>query len=163
STKGRSLRAGSPRSRYCCAVAYLDRNCCGGVPSDCGDHAFIHELGRASYIFLLSHSANRRPAYHVDGHHPLHPIANTQLHTCSSEVIHYVIIMFGTGCVLLVMVLARALFIDPLDRLLCVLFLLSSGASQLFFGYVENYTPAYFGVILYCLLAILHLRGKIHL
>ena len=54
------------------------------------------------------------------------------------------------------------LFIDDeTDRPLIFFFLLSSGVSLLFFGYVENCALAYVGVLLFLLLAVAYLKERI--
>ena len=72
-------------------------------------------------------------------------------------------IVFGLGSIVMSILLARELFANVNDRFLFTLFLLASGASQLFFGYIENYTPTYCGLLGYTLLGVLYLRGKISL
>ena len=72
-------------------------------------------------------------------------------------------ICFGIGCIVLVALVARTIFSRALDGVLFSVFILISGGSQLFFGYIENYTPAYCGVVVYILLSIFYLRDKLPL
>ncbi len=48
---------------------------------------------------------------------------------------------------------------EHVERVLLFLFLFASGASQLFFGYVENYTLAYTMVFLFITVSISYLQG----
>jgi hypothetical protein len=50
---------------------------------------------------------------------------------------------------------------EEADRILAFFFLLSSGVSILFFGYVENYAPGYVGIFLFLLLGAGYLKEKI--
>jgi tetratricopeptide (TPR) repeat protein len=72
-------------------------------------------------------------------------------------------IVFGLGSVIMIMLLSRELFSEFHDRFFFTMFLFVSGVSQLFFGYIENYTPTYFGLLGYTLLGVLYLRGKVSL
>ncbi len=50
---------------------------------------------------------------------------------------------------------------EEADRILVLFFLLASGVSVLFFGYVENYAPGYVGIFLFLLLGAGYLKEKI--
>ena len=50
---------------------------------------------------------------------------------------------------------------EETDRILIFFFLLSSGVSILFFGYVENYAPGYVGIFLFMLLGAGYVKGNI--
>ena len=50
---------------------------------------------------------------------------------------------------------------EETDRILIFFFLLASGVSILFFGYVENYAPGYVGIFLFLLLGAGYLKEKI--
>jgi hypothetical protein len=67
----------------------------------------------------------------------------------------------GTLCVFLVWLLTKYISTKRVERILVLLFLFASGTSQLFFGYVENYTPAYLGIILFSLVSLQYLHRTI--
>lgn len=71
-------------------------------------------------------------------------------------------ILFGVGAILILILLVRHLADSTVDRVLLYTFVLFSGGIQLFFGYVEVYTPLYFGILLFLWIAISSLRGEIH-
>jgi len=73
--------------------------------------------------------------------------------------IQFTSITFGIGSVLVLTRLVKYLAESEIDRALTFLFIITSGGIQLFFGYVEVYTPLYFGLLLYFWLAIASLRG----
>jgi Tfp pilus assembly protein PilF len=50
---------------------------------------------------------------------------------------------------------------DRIEQYLLFLLLMSTGVSQLFFGYVENYAPSAAGILLFILVGIAYLREKI--
>jgi Flp pilus assembly protein TadD len=50
---------------------------------------------------------------------------------------------------------------EEADRILVLFFLLASGVSILFFGYVENYAPGYVGIFFFLLLGTGYLKEKI--
>jgi Tetratricopeptide repeat len=50
---------------------------------------------------------------------------------------------------------------EETDRVLMFFFLLASGVSILFFGYVENYAPGYVGIFLFLLLGAGYLKERI--
>ena len=55
-----------------------------------------------------------------------------------------------------------AIFVaEETDKVLTFFFLLASGVSILFFGYVENYAPGYVGIFLFLLLGAGYLKEKI--
>ncbi len=69
----------------------------------------------------------------------------------------------GVAAVLVVSKLVKYFASTPLDRLLVWLFILVSGGSQLFFGYVETYTMAYLAFLLFAWLSFAYLDAKMHL
>ncbi|MDI6766270.1 MAG: hypothetical protein QME52_05550 [Bacteroidota bacterium] len=71
-------------------------------------------------------------------------------------------ILFGIGAILILILLVRHLADATIDRVLLYTFILFSGGIQFFFGYVEVYTPLYFGILLFLWVAISSLRGEIH-
>jgi len=50
---------------------------------------------------------------------------------------------------------------NRIEHFLLFIFLMSTGISQLFFGYVENYAPSAAGILLFLLLGVAYLRGNI--
>ena len=50
---------------------------------------------------------------------------------------------------------------DRIDRMFLLFFLLASGASQLFFGYIENYAPAYVGTVLFFFTSLSFFRRRV--
>jgi len=62
--------------------------------------------------------------------------------------------------VFLALVLSHTLGKDTKERLLVFLILATTGATQLFFGYVESYSCMYVGVVAYIFFGIRHLQGK---
>jgi Tfp pilus assembly protein PilF len=50
---------------------------------------------------------------------------------------------------------------DRIEQFLLFIFLLSTGVSQQFFGYVENYAPSAAGILLFLLFGVAYLRGNI--
>jgi Tfp pilus assembly protein PilF len=74
--------------------------------------------------------------------------------------VRYVSIIFGLGSLAAMLWLASVLFKDSVDSLLFAGFVLVSGGSQLFFGYVEDYTPLYFAVLLFVAASVSYLRGS---
>jgi tetratricopeptide (TPR) repeat protein len=65
----------------------------------------------------------------------------------------------GLGWIGVAFWLARLLAKKPLDRALVVLFLLGWGGMQLYFGYLEIYSPASCLLLLFLTTSIAHLRG----
>jgi hypothetical protein len=74
--------------------------------------------------------------------------------------VQLVSIAFGLGSILAICWLARTLFTDGVDAVLFAGFVAASAGTQLFFGYVENYGPLYFGVLLFAASAVAYLRGE---
>jgi len=58
--------------------------------------------------------------------------------------------------------LAGLLFKTPIEKLVMILFVLSAGSSQLFFGYVEDYALLLLVLLVYILVSVRHLHGKGH-
>ncbi len=69
--------------------------------------------------------------------------------------------MFGIGTVIIVSIFASLVAQAKLDKVLLGAFILSSGFIQLFFGYVELYSPSVFALSLYLTLALLCIHGRI--
>src|SRR5207247_3047 len=72
-------------------------------------------------------------------------------------------ILFGCGAVIVLYVLARILSRDIVERLLIWILFVGSGECQMYFGYVEKYTPVFFAYLLFILLAMFYLRNRIRL
>ncbi len=70
-------------------------------------------------------------------------------------------LLFGAASIITVIFLTRLLVTGPLERLLVGLSILGAGGSQLFFGYVEDYTGLYFGCLLFFTLALYAIRQRI--
>ena len=68
-------------------------------------------------------------------------------------------IAYGLGSVCAIFWLAKKLFKDGVDALLFGGFILAAAGTQLFFGYVENYAPLYFALLLFAASAVSYLRG----
>jgi hypothetical protein len=68
-------------------------------------------------------------------------------------------IVCGLGWIGVAYWLARLLAKKPLDRALVILFLVGWGGMQLYFGYVEIYSPASCLLLLFLTTSIAHLRG----
>jgi hypothetical protein len=50
---------------------------------------------------------------------------------------------------------------DQIEQFMLFILLISTGASQLFFGYVENYTPSAAGILIFLLLGVSYLKRDI--
>lgn len=72
-------------------------------------------------------------------------------------------ILCGTVSVALTLAIAKALDFPKTDRWFFAAFILASGVSQFFFGYVEHYSRAHVFLLLFVWLSVLHLRGTIRL
>ncbi len=70
-------------------------------------------------------------------------------------------IVSGLTFIVLVWYLANLISKERVERMLIMLFLFASGASQLFFGYVENYALAYCGITLFLLVSLAYLQRKV--
>ena len=70
-------------------------------------------------------------------------------------------VMFGIGAVIIVSIFGSLVVQTKLDKVLIGSFILSSGFIQLFFGYVELYSPSVFALFLYLTLALLCIQGRI--
>ena len=77
--------------------------------------------------------------------------------------VRFISMIFGCGSLLLLLFISRRVSTDSFEQFLVYLFILVSGGTQLFFGYVENYAPTYFCILLFMLLSLDFLREKIHL
>ena len=89
----------------------------------------------------------------------------TALHIGQGAALGYAVVSIACGFAffLTLYFFIRSLILDPAERVLSYLFLLVTGGTQLFFGYMENYSPAYYGLLLFVLLSFLCLKGKVHL
>ncbi len=47
------------------------------------------------------------------------------------------------------------------EQYMLFILLITTGVSQLFFGYVENYSPSAAGILLFLLFGVLYLKGRI--
>ncbi len=68
----------------------------------------------------------------------------------------------GVGAIAILMFFSRKLFRETIDRVVFSLFVLASGGSALFFGYIENYSPTYTAVLLYCITGTAFLRKELN-
>ena len=50
---------------------------------------------------------------------------------------------------------------DHFEQLLITIFFLASGASQMFFGYIEDYAPTYVALLTFFLVSMLYLKRKL--
>ncbi len=75
----------------------------------------------------------------------------------------FVSVAFGAGWILLLFWVSRLLTEEKLERALVFVFLLGSAGIELFFGYVEIYTPAAFMFLLFMACALSHLRKRLSL
>jgi Tfp pilus assembly protein PilF len=88
----------------------------------------------------------------------------SQLGESSGQYAYQVLsVLFGVASVLVLFQLVRILPIEAIDKTLVYLFIFVSGSTQLLFGYVENYTPTYFGLLLFLWLSLLFLSARTHL
>jgi tetratricopeptide (TPR) repeat protein len=72
-------------------------------------------------------------------------------------------IAFGLGTIVLFWFVVKICSKNTLERALGFLFLLVLGGSQLFFGYIEDYAPLYWGITFFTLASVLYLQEKISL
>jgi hypothetical protein len=72
-------------------------------------------------------------------------------------------ILSGTAFMISLWKLANLVTEDLHYRILFFLFVFVSGGTQLFFGYVENYSIAYVCLIIYVFYALQYLKGKVRL
>ncbi len=79
----------------------------------------------------------------------------------AEEAYRWMSILSGIGFVLVAWALIRYLSVNRVERILLLVLLLASGASQLFFGYVENYSLAYTGILLFLFFGFAYAQGKI--
>ncbi len=68
-------------------------------------------------------------------------------------------IFCGIACIAILWKLTNLISKEHVERVLLFLFLFASGASQMFFGYIENYTLPYTMVFLFMLASISYLQG----
>ncbi len=87
-------------------------------------------------------------------------LATLQITSNPEVAIQWTSILFGVGFVAVLLVLVRDMMSDAIDRVLLFLFIFTAGGSQLFFGYVENYAPAYSCFLLYITVSVAYVRGK---
>jgi hypothetical protein len=71
-------------------------------------------------------------------------------------------VLFGMGCVAALATLAKSLSQKGIDRFLIFSFVASCGGTALWFGYVENYTSVYLGLILYVWASVKFVNGDYH-
>lgn len=70
-------------------------------------------------------------------------------------------IISGAGFLVALFFFVRLISDDAVERALLYGLVLFSAGSQLFFGYMENYPPAYVGLLLFVLLGVLYIRGRV--
>ncbi len=92
-----------------------------------------------------------------------HLLTYLQVPSAAERSFQLVSILFGLGSVAVVLRLVQILASEKVERLMMALFILGSATTQIFFGYVEMYSPAIFGLLLYCYLAFRYLLGKTQL
>ncbi len=78
-----------------------------------------------------------------------------------TEAYQIVSILSGIAFLIAAVVLARALSAQRNDSALILLFLITGGAMQLFFGYVENYAPFLALLVAFAATSVLTLQGKL--
>ncbi len=80
------------------------------------------------------------------------------------ETLSFQILSIGTGviCLILFALITRHMTTDRTERVLAFLFIVSTSTAQMFFGYVENYSPALLATVLFIYLTLEHLRGRVH-
>jgi len=83
--------------------------------------------------------------------------------TPSESAYRWVSIFAGMGTAAAAWIFVRLFSEDRLEKVLLLLLLLSSGASQLFFGYVENYALVYPCIFFFLFFGIAYIRENIHL
>jgi len=71
-------------------------------------------------------------------------------------------IFSGIGFMLVSIFLVKRIVQEPIQQLLLYIFIVGSGSTQLFFGYLENYAPAYFLLIVFLSLGISVINRKIN-
>jgi len=67
----------------------------------------------------------------------------------------------GIGCVLIAWVISRNCSPHRVERFLTTLLIVGSGVSQLFFGYIENYAPTCFALLLFIAIALAYAGGRV--
>lgn len=77
------------------------------------------------------------------------------------EAYRWLGILSGIGFTVVAWRFVKYLATDRTERLLLLPILIASGASQLFFGYIENYPPALTAIFLFFLLGIAYLRKSV--
>ncbi|MFI5253702.1 MAG: hypothetical protein ACHQQQ_14875 [Bacteroidota bacterium] len=77
-----------------------------------------------------------------------------------TDAYRLVSIIFGILSIMVLWLFSRIIARQPFDRLLIFGFIFAGGATQLFFGYVEDYAPLYFGVVVYVYLCLQYLGGN---
>ena len=77
----------------------------------------------------------------------------------------YRLLSYGSGVLYVLLALLTARMLGPrgTEKTLILGILLTPGFVQLFFGYVENYPPLHVSVLLYLLLSLCALRGRVAL
>jgi tetratricopeptide (TPR) repeat protein len=76
----------------------------------------------------------------------------------SEDAFRWLSILSGICCTIVAWRIAKHLSTDRIEQSLFFLLMIASGASQLFFGYIENYPPAYAAIFLFFLLSIAYLK-----
>ena len=70
-------------------------------------------------------------------------------------------IICGMLFILIAWKLSKLISDDPFEQVLITIFVLASGASQMFFGYVEDYAPTYVAFLTFILVSMMYLKKKV--
>ncbi|MGH2567280.1 MAG: hypothetical protein ACRDGA_03000, partial [Bacteroidota bacterium] len=89
-----------------------------------------------------------------------HLLTLLELPSAAERSFQILSIFFGLASVAALVQLLRQFTNAQFERIAAGLLILGSGTTQLFFGYVELYAPAIFGVLLYFVMALRFLKGK---
>ena len=92
----------------------------------------------------------------------MHQFLDTLGYGQSGELPYQIVsVLSGIGYVVCSVLLATIIGKTRTQRILIALFMIASGVSELFFGYVEMYAPSAFLFSLFLLLAVLYLQEKV--
>jgi tetratricopeptide (TPR) repeat protein len=81
--------------------------------------------------------------------------------TPAESAYRWMSIIAGIGCVAAAWVVIRLFSKDRSEQVLLLLLFVSSGASEIFFGYVENYALAFPCILLFLYLSVAYLRENV--
>lgn len=77
----------------------------------------------------------------------------------------FLILSISTGVIFIILAwqLTKNISKGYAERVLILLFILASGTSQIYFGYIENYALGYTAIILFIFVSLSYLQGKINI